>query len=86
MAYEHKPGRFSLFRNKKTKDNAPDWKGEGLDSNGKQIKLSVWIKETSAGQILSGSIEYKESGHKPVEQSKQTKPTPKPDFDDDVPF
>lgn len=54
MAYERKPGEFSLNRNDKG-DNPkrPDYRGEGLDLNGNAIELACWIKEGPKGKWMA---------------------------------
>jgi len=45
MAYEHKPGTFTLFKNEnKTNENQPDYKGSGMDLNGVECWVSAWVK------------------------------------------
>jgi hypothetical protein len=63
MAYEHKPGQASLFKNDKrtAENNQPVYRGEGMDLNGKPIRLSLWKKTSSTGiEYLSISIQPKE--------------------------
>jgi len=54
MAYEHKPGTFSLFKNDKGGNEArPDYRGEGKDLQGKSIEVAAWLKEGSKGKFMS---------------------------------
>lgn len=83
MAYEPKPGSFSLFKNdRKEKESHPDYKGDGLDLNGKPVWVSAWIKEGAKGKFMSCSMQPKEA--------KTTTPAPQPratdDMADDIPF
>lgn len=82
MAYEPKPGSFSLFKNdRKEKDSHPDYKGDGLDLNGKPVWVSAWIKEGAKGKFMSCSMQEK--------QAKTAAPEPKrpmDDMDSDIPF
>lgn len=51
MAYEHKPGTGSLFKNDKAGDNpkAPMYKGKFMTSSGELIDLALWVQETKSG-------------------------------------
>jgi len=50
MAYEAKPGTFSLFKNdKKESDKHPDYRGDGKDADGNAIWVSAWLKEGKSG-------------------------------------
>lgn len=83
MAYEPKPGSFSLFKNdKEGNDKRPDYRGDGLDLDGNPIKVSAWLKEGAKGKFLSCKIEAKEERQAPAKQA----PKPSADFDADVPF
>ena len=80
MAYEQKPGQFSLFKNDKTggKETWPDYRGTGLDLDGNSISVSCWLKEGKSGKFMSCSISVKQE---------QTKESKKPSIDDDdIPF
>lgn len=81
MAYEPRPGSFSLFRNdKEGNDNRPDYTGDGLDPDGKPIKISAWIKEGKNGKFMSCRMEPKTRGEAP------TNPQRSPAPEQDVPF
>ena len=62
MAYESKPGQFSLFKNeKKVTDNHPDYNGSGVDLNGKECWISAWVKRPEGKKpFFSISIQPKE--------------------------
>ena len=80
MAYEHKPGSLSLFKNdKKEKDSHPDYKGDGLDLEGNAVWVSAWMKEGKNGKFMSLSMKMKDKQEK-------KKQAPIPDFKDDIPF
>lgn len=83
MAYEHKEGGATLFRNdKKGNDKAPDWRGDGL-LNGKKVKLAGWSKDSAKGGFISLKIE--EDNFKPNVQNVERKPVD--DLDDGtIPF
>jgi len=84
MAYEAKPGSFSLFKNeRKTQDTHADYTGSGVDLNGKEVWVNAWIKEGNGKKFMSCSMKLKDA-------SPAVKSSPKmADFemqDDDVPF
>jgi hypothetical protein len=83
MAYEPKPGQFTLFKNdRKEKDSHPDYKGDGMDLDGNPVWVSAWIKSGNKGKFMSCSMQPKEAA----------KPASKPaarsggSADDDIPF
>lgn len=81
MAFEHRPGQFTLFKNDKDgNEKRPDYDGDGLDPFGKPIKVSAWIKEGKKGKFMSCNIQYKTKGEAP------TNPGPQEPSDDDIPF
>lgn len=56
MAYTQKPNSGVLFKNtKKTSDKHPDWNGTAM-IDGKEYKLSTWIKEGKKGKFFSISF------------------------------
>lgn len=82
MAFEHRPGSFMLFKNKKTADNQPDYKGDGMALDGTLIEVSAWIKDGMNGKFMSCKMNFKGSRQEP-------KPAPDDvgmDIDNDVPF
>lgn len=51
MAYEHKPGEVSIFKNEdRTADNQPEYKGSGMDANGNMVEIALWVKTSKAGK------------------------------------
>ncbi len=62
MPYIPKPGSFSLFKNdKKGVETRPDYTGEGLDLEGKPIRISAWLKQSTQGKkFMSCNIQPKE--------------------------
>ena len=84
MAYEHKPGSFTLFKNsKKSADNQPDYTGTGKDRDGSDIDVSAWIKESSNGGKFM-SCTFKDKWVKP--ENLETKPganVPASEYEDD---
>jgi len=85
MAYEHKAGQASLFKNdnRTAENNQPVYRGEGMDLNGNMIRLSLWKKTSSSGlEYLSISMQPKEDKPTPAPT-----PAPAPKIDDsDIPF
>ena len=82
MAYEHRPGSFSLFKNKyKTTDKHPDYRGEGKDLEGNPIEVAAWLKESANGKFMSCKIS------EPRER-RERKPSPAENtpLDDDIPW
>lgn len=53
MAFEQKPGQGAIFKNKKTKDSQPDYKGSLVADReykaGDKIELAAWIKTPNSG-------------------------------------
>lgn len=61
MAYEPKPGSFSLFRNdRKEKDTHPDYRGDGMTLDGQPAWISAWLKESNGKKFFSISLQLKE--------------------------
>ena len=94
MAWEARPGDFTLFPNdKKGNDHAPDYSGPGLDPEGSPIKVSCWIKEGTRGRFFSCRMEYKgmenreqQAPNRAAEPQKK-QGSPAADInDDDIPF
>lgn len=69
MAYEHRDGSGSLFKNdKKGNDKAPDYRGD-LMIGGTLYELATWIKEGKNGKFMSLSAKPKEERQeKPAKQ------------------
>ena len=80
MAYEHKPGQFSLFRTKNKKhEKTPDYTGNGKALDGSEIEVAAWLKGTEP-QFLSCTFKIAQSR---TEQPK-AKPERNPGDDDDM--
>lgn len=91
MAYDMKPGSFSLFPNdKKTKDTQPDWKGSIKLPNGEEYWFDAWNKQGSKGGFISGKIGNLKAGVNTMSApaSFNAFPTTAPvaNPDDDLPF
>lgn len=77
MSYERKDGDVVIFKNDKKSDKQPDYRGNAL-VNGKEMKVSLWIKEGAKGKFFSGKIEL--DNFKPKVSNKQE------DDSGDLPF
>ena len=96
MAYEKKPGDFTLNKNKFKKDNerAPDYKGEGIGLDGQPIEVAAWLKDGANGKFMSCQIKPKsERAQQPREEKPRQEPARKPNdpggfdnMEDDIPF
>lgn len=95
MAYEQRPGQFSLFKNdKEGNDKRPDYKGDGMDLNGNLVRVSAWLRDGSKGKFMSCKFELKydkfelkyEPSAKPAPARRAPPPSPSNDFEDDIPF
>ena len=53
--YQMQEGQFTLFKNNKTTNKAPDYTGDGM-YKGQKLRLAFWIKEGKQGKFLSGKI------------------------------
>lgn len=82
MAYEQKPGDFTLYKNDfKTEDKHPDYKGRGLDLTGNPIEIAAWIKSGANGKFMSCRMSVPRRDEAPA------KPAAKPQRDDsEIPF
>jgi hypothetical protein len=86
LAYEHKPGTFSLFKNDKgDNDRRPDYTGEGLSLDGTPIKVSAWLKQGAKGKFMSCKFEEKNMGAPRVLTPKNPPQGDKFD-DEEIPF
>ena len=83
MAYEAKPGQFSLFKNeRKEKETHPDYTGSGMDINGTDCWMSAWVKRPEGKKpFFSISIQPKDqqATAQPAADSKEPP-------EDDLPF
>jgi hypothetical protein len=89
MAYQQKPGYFSIFPNdKKEKDTQPDWKGSITLPDGSEFWFDAWNKQGAKGGFISGKI----GNPKNQNQSQVNQPASYNAFpsavpaDDDIPF
>jgi len=85
MAYEPKPGSFSLFKNDKAGvETRPDYTGDGMALDGTPIRISAWIKDGAKGKYMSCNIQPKEAKQE-AKQERQSSQGAMPD-DADIPF
>lgn len=73
MAYEHKAGSFSLFKNDKgDNEKRPDYRGNGKDMLGRDIEVAGWLRDGKEGapKWLSCTIKLKEP--KPAQEPQRT--------------
>lgn len=56
--YKPKPGDITVFRNNKKQpgDNQPDYDGKGIDLNGNDVRIALWVKEGRNGKFFSGRL------------------------------
>lgn len=86
MAYEHKPGDFTLFPNdKQGNERRPDYTGKGLALDGTPVRVSAWKKKQGQrGEFLSCRFEVQQQQAAP---SAAAAPQAQADGDwDDIPF
>jgi hypothetical protein len=82
MAYEQKPGDFTLFKNdKEGNEKRPDYTGNGLGLDGSRIKVSAWLKQGKSGKFMSCRFQPMTSG----EPARSGQPQSRAD-DGDIPF
>ena len=66
--YTQKEGQGSLFRNdKKNNEKSPEYTGS-IMLNGREMRLSAWVKEGKSGKFLSIQISEKQNP-KPASES-----------------
>lgn len=83
MAFQNKPGQFALFKNdKQGNPNRPDYTGNGLDLDGKPIRVGAWLKDGKNGKFMSCLIEP----DKTKVRTADVLPPPAEELDDSIPF
>lgn len=85
MAWESKHGDITVFANKKTKPNQPDWRGK-IFLDGKEYEIALWNKQTKVGAtFLAGrmgdEVKVKQDNTVNIPAASKTSP-----IDDDLPW
>lgn len=79
--YESKNNSGAIFKNNKTKDTQPDYRGK-VKVNDKEMEISLWFKESQ-----SGTKYFSASFQEPFVKPTTTEPNVKiNNIDDDLPF
>ena len=87
MESKNKNNSGAIFKNNKTKDTQPDYKGT-VNVNGKDMQVSLWLKTSSKDGSKFFSVSFQEPFKKDSETKtypNETKYTPKIE-DDGLPF
>lgn len=67
--FQPKEGQGTLFKNdKKQNEKSPDYGGSVI-VNGREMRLSAWIKDGKNGKFLSLQISEKKSAEKPANEN-----------------
>ena len=89
MAYQPKPGQFTLFKNqRKEAETHADYRGDGLLPDGTPVWVNAWIKEGAKGKFMSCTLKVKD-GSKAKEHKAESPKGGGSTFDDmenDIPF
>ena len=87
MAYEQKPGDFTLFKNdKEGNEKRPDYTGNGLALDGSKIKVSAWLKQGKSGKFMSCRFQPMTRGEPAQAGRPDTTNKTMDDMKDDIPF
>ncbi len=81
---ETKNNRGAIFKNTKTKDTQPDYRGK-VNVNGKDMEVSLWVKESKTGSKYF-SASFQEPYVKPVSQEVINQNTAQDLADNDLPW
>ena len=86
MAYEHRDGQGSLFKNdRKETERHPDYTGKFM-VGGKLHYLSAWLKEGSSGKFFSLALGKEVEGASSPAAGGSVPDTPQDSFEDSIPF
>lgn len=86
MAYEHKEGQGSLFKNEKANDRQPDFKGT-IVIGGVTYEVAAWEKTSQRGTkflSLQASLPRERAEQQPQQPVYQA-PTPQPQYTEEFP-
>jgi uncharacterized protein (DUF736 family) len=81
---ETKLNSGAIFKNTKTKDTQPDYRGK-VNVNGKDMEVSLWVKESKTGTKYF-SASFQEPYVKPVSQETINQNNAQDLADNDLPF
>jgi uncharacterized protein (DUF736 family) len=82
---ETKLNSGAIFKNTKTKDTQPDYRGK-VNVNGKEMEISIWVKESKTGTKYF-SASFQEPYVKPVSAQEVANQNNTQDLiDNDLPF
>lgn len=81
---ETKINSGAIFKNTKTKETQPDYKGK-VNVNGKDMEVSLWVKESKTGSKYF-SASFQEPYVKPVSQETINQNTAQDLADNDLPW
>lgn len=81
---ETKLNSGAIFKNTKTKENQPDYRGK-VNVNGKDMEVSLWVKESKTGTKYF-SASFQEPYVKPVSQEVINQNTAQDLADNDLPW
>lgn len=74
MAYEHKPGYGSLFKNAdKTEDKHPDYRGKFMTPDGVLMEVAGWIKKANTDSFKGSYISMTVKEWEPYEPEEKPK-------------
>jgi uncharacterized protein (DUF736 family) len=81
---ETKLNSGAIFKNTKTKDTQPDYRGK-VNVNGKDMEVSLWVKESKTGTKYF-SASFQEPYVKPVSQETINQNNAQDLADNDLPW
>ncbi len=81
---ETKLNSGAIFKNTKTKDTQPDYRGK-VNVNGKDMEISLWVKESKTGSKYF-SASFQEPYVKPISQETINQNNAQDLADNDLPW
>lgn len=82
MAYELKNGQGTIFKNQKTSDSHPEYRGVIKTPKGDEYEVSLWVKEGQKGKYFSVAVKEPYQ----VNQAASNNTSSNTDNEDDLPF